>query len=61
MGFNVLMGQSLLVFLLGLAFGHLFIFVKDELTVRYHRDLLETPIFLYTIEYTAPVSSKSIS
>ena len=41
------MGQSLLVFLLGLAFGHLFIVVKDEVTVRYRRDFLGTPIFLY--------------
>ena len=46
MGFNVLMGQSLIIFLVGLFFGHLYIHIKDVLTVKYRKDYLSTPTFL---------------
>lgn len=46
MGFNVLMGGSILNYILGLALGHLYIFVKDILKVQQNKDYLATPRFL---------------
>jgi hypothetical protein len=46
MGFNVLMGHSLISFLVGLFFGHLYIHIKDVLSVKYRKDYLPTPKFL---------------
>ena len=33
-------------YLVGIAIGHLYIFIKDIATVRYHRDYLPTPQFI---------------
>ena len=41
------MGQSLIPFLIGLFFGHLYIYIKDVLTAKYRKDYLATPRFLY--------------
>ena len=46
MAFKVLMGQSIVGFLVGFFFGHLYIHVKDVLTVKYRKDYLATPGFL---------------
>jgi hypothetical protein len=47
MGFQVLTGQSFLVYLLGLFLGHMYIVIKDIYVPRYHKDYLPTPDFLY--------------
>lgn len=47
MGFQVLTGQSFLVYLLGLFLGHMYIVIKDIYVPRYRKDYLPTPDFLY--------------
>ena len=56
MGFQVLMGGSLLGYLLGLFCGHLYIAIKDIYLPRYHKDYLPTPNFLYFSTYSAKIS-----
>lgn len=47
MGFNVLLGGSIFIYLLGLGLGHLYIFVKDILKAQHRKDYLATPAWLY--------------
>jgi len=42
----LLMGESFVPLLIGLALGHLFIFLKDIYVVRTHKDYLGTPNFI---------------
>jgi hypothetical protein len=46
MGFQVLMGASFYIYLIGLFLGHLYIAIKDIYLPRYHKDYLPTPRFL---------------
>lgn len=46
MGFQVLMGGSFYIYLMGLLLGHLYIAIKDIYLPRYHKDYLPTPQFL---------------
>ena len=50
MGFNVLMGQSIMMFIIGLISGHLYIFLKDIVPVSHQYNFLRTPAFLYTLK-----------
>lgn len=45
MGFNVLLGKSFLVYLVGLFLGHIYIFIKDIMLLKIHKDYLPTPKF----------------
>jgi hypothetical protein len=53
MGFQVLMGGSLYIYLAGLLLGHLYIAIKDIYLPKYHKDYLPTPQFLYIFIYSA--------
>lgn len=46
MGFNVLLGGSIFQYVIGLALGHLYLFVKDILKVQHRKDYLATPNWL---------------
>ena len=43
MGFNVLLGESFVVYLVGLLSGHVYIFIKDIMFLKTHIDYLPTP------------------
>lgn len=45
MGFNVLLGESFISYVVGLLLGHLYIFAKDIMYLKTHIDYLPTPIF----------------
>lgn len=49
LGFSVLMGQSFYVYLIGLIFGHFYIFIKDIMLLKTHKDYLPTPKFFKNI------------
>jgi hypothetical protein len=51
MGFNVLLGQSFFVYLVGLLLGHMYIFVKDIMLLKIHKDYLPTPKFFKKLVY----------
>ena len=46
MGIMVLLGGSFLPLIIGIAIGHLYIFLKDIIAIRNHKDYLATPRFL---------------
>jgi hypothetical protein len=45
MGFNILLGESWILYILGLLLGHLYIFFKDIMLPKTHKDYLPTPKF----------------
>eukprot|EP00744_Colponema_vietnamica_P009265 GILI01013192.1.p1 GENE.GILI01013192.1~~GILI01013192.1.p1 ORF type:complete len:252 (+),score=58.12 GILI01013192.1:152-907(+) len=47
LAFSVLIGNSVVPDLLGIAVGHLYFFLKDVMPVQYGKDFLQTPSFLY--------------
>lgn len=51
LGFSVLMGQSFLVYIIGLLLGHLYIFDKEIILVKYHKDYLPTPNIIKRLVY----------
>jgi hypothetical protein len=51
MGFNVLLGESFLVYVVGLFLGHLYIFIKDIMLLKTHKDYLPTPKFFEKLVY----------
>ena len=45
MGFNILIGSSWIVYVVGLMMGHMYIFFKDIMLPKTHKDYLKTPKF----------------
>ena len=46
MAFQILLGASFIIYVIGLLLGHLYITIKDIYLPRYHKDYLPTPQFL---------------
>lgn len=46
-----LFGASLKPYIVGIALGHCYIFVKDIAVVRYHKDYLQTPQWFFNWWY----------
>jgi hypothetical protein len=56
-GFNVLMGESFIVLITGLLFGHIYIFIKDIMLPKHQKDYLPTPDFLKRLVYGRKISN----
>jgi Derlin-2/3 len=52
MGFNVLLGESFMVYVVGLMLGHIYIFVKDIMFLKTHKDYFKTPKFIKKLVYS---------
>jgi hypothetical protein len=46
-GLAILMGQSPIIHLMGIASGHLYVFLDKIVPIQYNRTIVWTPTFLY--------------
>ncbi|KRX08303.1 hypothetical protein PPERSA_01764 [Pseudocohnilembus persalinus] len=59
-GFHLLTGQNVLIDVIGLAIGHVYIFLKDIYPQQSHKDYLRTPLFFQKLvdKYIIPLSEQ---